>query len=608
MDSETTNTSPKQFPSTNPLSSLTASNKKNEPESQLTESEQVCETCCAAACNSSEHTHKPLCEFLSAYRFSVNSMIDFNLAERYLSKLDRRQSREKDRVSGKLLTLKTKAETLIERKTAEFNSRIAQKILGLKQKIDSNFANLETQFLAAEGRIQSNSIEVLNNVAVDDIISFFAKESKPAKDLESLVNLVKKNSDQEKIQKNLRDMETILSSKALSTSATTQASSSSSDLFADLKPEDFQKSCASSCEEFARQITFELESPTVFKLNKNKFTSAPQKLKFKKDITDKLQKSYTIDGVFCAFTTFDGRSYVAWGCPTFTLEVFDLLQDRLAKSLTGFNQHIYITRHFFDQSQKKDFLLATSYSKSCKVWDCQDFSNVLTLQNCHSGSYLYSGLLVFDALRPESPLVLTVAPNENIKVWDFAGALVNQINATADYTYYLNVWYDERNSTEKNNIYIINANSKDVKIYDYRTGKVYKTFYNTEQQSAWHMSALVEYIGQKPYLFESDGQGNLRVWDIETQSVFKKVMLEGINLRGICFWNELYVLVAGTDKTVKVINYMLEKLEGVIDANNNILCTIDKIHHPLHGECLFTGGIDGKIKMFTQGDIILGAN
>lgn len=595
MDSEA-NKNPKNFPSSNPLSSFGI---KKEPETKIVEGEKVCETCRTTNCLNTEHKQTPLREFLCTYRFSVNSMIDFSLVEKHLNSLNQ-NSHQKNRVQEKLILLKEKAQNLLNNKIEDFDKRILNKIANLKSKIDSNFDNLETSFIEAESRIQSNNIEVLNNVAVDDIISFFNRENKSPTDLESMINLVKKNSDQEKIKKNLSDMETILYSKVLSTGQNCD--------FADLKQDEFNKNLTLNCEEFARQIEFELESPAIFKLNKSKFNSNPQKLKFKKDITDKLQKSYTIDSVFCAFTTFDGRSYVAWGCPTFTVEIFDLLQDKLIKSLSGFNQHIYITRHFFDNMKKKDYLLSTSYSKSCKIWDCQDFSNVLTIQNCHSGSYLYSALLIFDPQFSESPLALTVAPNENIKVWDFKGQVVNQINATADYTYFLNVWYDEKNgsTSEKNvNIYIINANSKDVKIYDYRTGKVYKTFYNTEQQSAWHMSALVEYIGQKPYLFESDGQGNLRVWDIETQSVFKKIMLEGINLRGICFWNEMYVLVAGTDKTVKIINYMQEKLEGVLDANNNILCTIDKIHHPLHGECLFTGGIDGKIKMFTQGDLMI---
>ena len=174
--------------------------------------------------------------------------------------------------------------------------------------------------------------------------------------------------------------------------------------------------------------------------------------------------------------------------------------------------------------------------------------------------------------------------------------MVNSINAISDYTYFLNIWYDNRNN--KNDIYIINANSKDVKIYNYRTGEVYRNFHGKDQSYAWHMSAFVSSIDKVPYLFESDGNGNLRVWNIDSQVLYKKILITGCNLRGICLWTETYVLAAGTDKTVKIINFMKEELEGTIEGHNNILCTIEKIIHPLYGESIITGAIDGKIKLY----------
>ncbi len=219
----------------------------------------------------------------------------------------------------------------------------------MKQNIYNNFNKIEKNFIEAESRISLNNIETLNNISVDDILSFFEKkENKSTKELENMINLVKKNSDQEKIKKNLNDMETILYSKKIS--------SGESFDYTELKQEDFTKEINSLCLNLTNEIMIEMEIPSIFKLGSNKFKSNPKSLKFKKDITDKLQKSYTIDSVFCAFTTFDGRCYVAWGCPTFTVEVFDLIQDKLVKSLSGLTQHIYITRHFFDKMKKKEKL------------------------------------------------------------------------------------------------------------------------------------------------------------------------------------------------------------------------------------------------------------
>lgn len=553
------------------------------------ENQTFCEICKEFYCLEADHNKKTITQIKKEFKYNINSGIDLSIVEKYLKCFD---ANNPEILKAKISSVREKSTILLEKKFKDFKNKMESKILKLQEKLDNNFNSLNGSFIEAEKGIHENNIEVINNITSEEILEFFNKKNKTESGLEDLINLVKKNSDQDKIKKNLNEIETILYCKMLSTSQKMD--------YIDLKVDDVAKDINSTCSEFKKEIDFDLENPSIYKTIKNmNFFLNPKNFVFKKDITDKLQKSYTIDGVFCAFTTYDGKSLVAWGSPSFTVEIYDLVQEKVIKSLTGHIQHIYITRHFFDKLTMKDYLLTTSYSKCCKVWDLTDFSNILTLSNCHNGSYLYSGLIIFDPLNTESPLVLTVAPNENIKVWNFKKSLVSSINASTDYTYYLNVWYDDR--FNKNDIYIINANSKDVKIYDYRTGKVSKTFYKSDSSLAWHMSAFVEYIDNKPYLFESDGNGNLKVWDVDTQAIFKKITISGCNLRGICLWNDIYVLAAGTDKSVKIINYMTEQLEGTLEAHNNILCTIEKINHPIYGETILTGAIDGKMKLFAHG-------
>lgn len=528
-------------------------------------------------------------EIINKFKININSLVDFNILENYLNKFN---ANNPETLKTKLLHFKGKSTDLFSKKIQNFKSKMEAKIQLLNQTINKKFACLEADFLQAETNILNNKVEAIDVITVDEILQFFNKKSKPESDLENIIHMVKRNSDQEKIRRNLNDIESMLYCKMLSQGQQID--------FNNLKLEDLTKDLDASAAEFKRGIDFEIENSSIYKVNKNKFLLNPKNFVFKKDITDKLQKSYTIDSVFCAFTTYDGRSLVAWGSPSFIVEIYDLVQEKIIKSLTGHTQHIYITRHFFDKVRFKDYLLTTSASKCCKVWDLSDFSNILTISNCHNGTYLYSGLMVFDPSYTESPLVLTVAPNENIKVWNFKKNHISSINSSTDYTYCLNVWYDDMNN--KNNIYIINANSKDVKMYDFRTGDLYKSFNTHDHQQTWHMSALVEYIDNKPYLFESDGNGNLCVWNIETQTIFKKVFIKNCNLRGICIWNESILLVAGTDKTIKIINYLTETLEGTLSGHNNILCTIAKIQHPQLGESILSGAIDGKVKLFVYGD------
>jgi hypothetical protein len=76
-----------------------------------------------------------------------------------------------------------------------------------------------------------------------------------------------------------------------------------------------------------------------------------------------------------------------------------------------------------------------------------------------------------------------------MKVWDFKGSLIRDIEScTSDYSYFINVWYDN----EK--IYIINANSWCINLYEYHTGELVKSF--DEESETSHMSASVHYLGR----------------------------------------------------------------------------------------------------------------
>ena len=271
--------------------------------------------------------------------------------------------------------------------------------------------------------------------------------------------------------------------------------------------------------------------------------------------------------------------------------------------MKGHNQHIYIVRHFFDKRYNTDYLLSTGYDKKAIVWKYntqnKEFSTFLTIHTGHSGLYLYSGIILFDHLSPEknyihNSTVITSVPNEQLKVFNFNGTLIKHIGNKSDYTYLINSYFSIKN----NCYYIINANSQDVKIIDYKTGTTVKTF--KESTVTWHMSAFIATLNGVEYLFESDGNGIVRLWDFDTEIMTKKISIKSCSIRGILLWNEKYMVCACSDKTFKFINLETETMEHSQDSHENVLCTIQKIVHPTYGESLLSCAIDGKLKLWTS--------
>ena len=193
----------------------------------------------------------------------------------------------------------------------------------------------------------------------------------------------------------------------------------------------------------------------------------------------------------------------------------NLKDSKIVHSLKGHSAHIYIVRHYFQRKSSTDFLISTSSERKVKVWNLKTYECHITLNKCHTGTYLYSALLLFDNINNLNYIV-TSCPNEYMKLWDFdSGKFIREIGSTSDYTYFINYW-------NNNNInYIINANSSNVKIYGINKSKeIYREF--LAPQSTWHMSAFVERMNDINYLFESDGNGYLRIWNIEKKEIYKK--------------------------------------------------------------------------------------
>jgi WD40 repeat protein len=206
---------------------------------------------------------------------------------------------------------------------------------------------------------------------------------------------------------------------------------------------------------------------------------------------------------------------------------------------------------------------------------------------------MYSALLLFDDINKKN-YVVTSSPNDYIKLWDFEkGLFVSDVGTKNDYTYFINYWkHDSKN-------YIINANADCVKIYGIeKTNDLYGEY--SGKQRTWHMSAFADKINDIDVLFESDGNGYVRMWNLENNTLIKNIHCPSCSLRGLCLWNDQYILAASSDKSFKVIDFTKEKCVSSISGGQhyNSLCTLKKVKHPLYGESLLTGSIDGSIKLW----------
>ena len=190
--------------------------------------------------------------------------------------------------------------------------------------------------------------------------------------------------------------------------------------------------------------------------------------------------------------------------------------------------------------------------------------------------------------------IVSCSPNELMKVWDLNLNFIRSFGITNDYVYFTNIWYCIH--TKQN--YIITSGNVDFKIFEFTSGKTFKTFKG--DSSTWTMSGVVQYYDEVPHLIGADGLGWLRVWNIVTGVCVKSISANGSNIRGICLWNENFVCASSSDKTVKIYNLKDSTLSISLSGHKDVVSYCGKVMHPNLGEILISAGVDAKIIIWAQ--------
>ena len=347
------------------------------------------------------------------------------------------------------------------------------------------------------------------------------------------------------------------------------------------------------------EIILSTENPSIYTSYNFSFKlqNDPQELVFKKDICSNAHKTNSIDRVFCAFKSFLGEALIVWGSSNNNIEYYDCEKEKIVKTFhQAHSQTIFSCRHYPYVKKRIDYIITSSYDRTVELWDYTQNSYDLCISNAHGGYYIYSVSVLFN-IQEDKNYVITSSSNEKMKVWDFKGNYIRNFGQDSESTYFIDVYYNKM----KKQYYIINANSVDVKSYEFDTGNLYHKYKGIPQ--TWHMSAVINETKQGQLLIESDGTGRIRIWDFNTANLLKNIASTySLNLRGICLWNDRYLFAAGNDYQVKLFDLEEGKFIKSFKGHSSTVCTIEKIKHPKYGGCLVSQGLDGKLKLWAPKD------
>ena len=133
----------------------------------------------------------------------------------------------------------------------------------------------------------------------------------------------------------------------------------------------------------------------------------------------------------------------------------------------------YITnfRYYLDEINKRDLTISISYfDLNVRLWNVttNNFELILNIKNIYN-DFVNSACFLNNN---NQNYIATCNDEESIKVFDFKGYKIKEINDSIDKAYYIDNYYDD--NLFKN--YIITGNEGYVKSYDYNENKLYHKY------------------------------------------------------------------------------------------------------------------------------------
>lgn len=350
--------------------------------------------------------------------------------------------------------------------------------------------------------------------------------------------------------------------------------------------------------------------------NNKKDNISPTNLRFLQVITNNNEHLGAND-IFEVFNCIkDNKKYLVSINKNYSLDIYDLKDNKLTLSLKGHNNKITTVRYFINSYNLSEYLISADYDKKVIIWDVSNNFNKLYTIETQYNNFITSCLMMFnintniknkklkDLIIVSTRSVTDVLDNSSSKIYSLEdSSFIDYIyNTNKNETCYILPWENKVNQEN----YVIELCKQKVTINNLLKKELFGEFiipsesyfcsgFIRSKQNRDNNKKII-----KDFLWASSTKGFIMILDIYQKSVVNTIDTNKCYLYHIIQWNDEFGLVADyTNNSFKII-----------DLNNqNIICNIGGVHskgvvcvkkidHPIYGKCLLSCGYDSNVNLW----------
>ena len=328
----------------------------------------------------------------------------------------------------------------------------------------------------------------------------------------------------------------------------------------------------------------------------------PKDIQYSNDVATDSFASFSYEDSFTVFKSINDILELVYATKDKSIIAYDLNNAKLLHKLfKSHNNYITNFRHYLDKINKRDVIMSMSKKdNNIKLWNANSWEQIKNIENVNQKDFLYSACFLNDNSTNyiitsngcNRQYYMNIHNFEPMKLYDFNGEKIKDLNDTNDCTFFIDTYFDKK----KKKNFIVTGNFNYIKTYDYDKGEIYKKYF--ENNNGIHPSIIIKKSEEKIKLIESCEDGIIRIWGFHSGKLLRKIKTDNNNLYGLCLWNDNYAFVGCKDQTIKLIELKNGLLIKSYNNHKGRIISFKKIVEPSIGECLFSQGLDQKIKLW----------
>ena len=340
--------------------------------------------------------------------------------------------------------------------------------------------------------------------------------------------------------------------------------------------------------------------------NKNEFN--PNNIHYFCDISTNSYSDWCVDNTFIVFKSFNNILYLIYSTDDDSIISYDLEKKQIINEIKNSHKEtINNFRHYFDKKNKRDLILSISMKKNnIRVWNVNNIKCLANILNINNNGFLCSASFL---KNKEEIYIITshisfdTGISEPIKIFNFNGQKINTIKNSKEPTYFIDIYYENKNNQQE--IYIISGNKGFIKSYNYKNNEIYYKYQDNNENNNVNFNintyeSIVINDNEKIIkLIGSNREGKILVWNFHSGLILNKIIIEYRCFNGISLWENDYLFAGCDDDSIKLIDLKSNKIVKSFEGHNKSVSTVKTTMHSQYGKCLLSqGDEDDQIKLW----------